>query len=341
MQQNNITWPNDANKILLENYWHLVGHKSELKENLSYVKLKNFDHDIVLYNDYGDIVAFDNKCPHRGASFFSDKAGSSKMVCPYHAWTYQKGALYVSRPKEFSSCDISHASINKFKLNYCGDFIFYSVTPAVSLEEQLGVFFAELSEISHHIRARYEYDGYTFKSDWKIAVENALEPYHISLVHQETLAKLKLGAGDNYFAGKNSKWIAPVANVSRGTEKVLGMFNTGDRGRNYEFFYLFPFSMLSGTFGLSWSLQNFFPKGENESFFHSRLYGVNTYKTVPESIVASLYSSIALVNRQVFEEDHAICQTISSSTWSFLPPKYFSDAEVKLLKFRESCKSLL
>lgn len=341
MQHRNSNWSDDMDKALLENYWHLIGHRSELKENLSYVKLKNFDHDIVLYNDYGDIVVFDNKCPHRGASFLKSKAGVSKMVCPYHAWTYQKGVLHVSRPKEFASCNIANASINKFKIDFCGDFIFYSVCPVASLEDQLGGFFSELSEISQYVNARHEYDEYIFESDWKIAVENALEPYHISSVHQDTLAKLKLGTGNNYFSGKNSKWVAPVANISRGTEKVLEMFNTGDRGRNYEFYYLFPFSMLSGTFGLSWSMQNFFPKGENESYFHSRLYGVNTQKAVPESIVTSLYSSIALVNRQVFEEDHGICRTISSSTWSFLPPKYFSDVEIKLLKFRESCKSLL
>ena len=341
MHEDNSVWSESMNKTLLENYWHLVGHRSELKENLSYVKLKNFDHDIILYNDHGDIVIFDNKCPHRGASFFGDKAGTSKMVCPYHAWTYQKGTLYVSRPKEFTSCDVSGASINKFKIDFCGDFIFYSISPVDSLEAQLGDFFSELREISQSINARHEYDEYIFESDWKIAVENALEPYHISLVHQDTLAKLKLGAGSNFFAGKNSKWVAAVTNITRGTEKVLDLFATGDRGKYYEFYYLFPFSMISGTFGLSWSIQNFFPKGDNTSFFHSRLYGVNTKKAVSESVISSLYSSIALVNRQVFEEDHRICRTISSSSWSFLPPKFFSDSEIKLLKFRESCKSLL
>lgn len=326
---------------LIENYWHLAAHKSELSEFQSYVKLTTAKSDVVIYNDYGDIIVFDNKCPHRGANFITEKAGCNKLVCPYHAWTYQKGKLHIPRQKEFTNCDVSQAKLNNFNIAYCGDFIFFSEKPLSSLNDQLGDFFNEMLEISLQISARYEFDNYLFACDWKIAVENALEPYHINMIHQETLAKLKLGAGENTFSGVNSKWIAPVNNISKGTERLLKLFNTGDRGRNYEFFYLFPFSMLSGTYGLSWSLQNFFPKDASSNYFNSRLFGVRPKGELDESIMQSLYASIAQMNKKVFEEDHAVCSGISAKTWSASAPTYYSDVEIKMIRFREICKSVI
>ena len=42
-------------KILVDNYWHLVGHKSELMNDKDYIKLDLLNRNIVVFNDFNDI----------------------------------------------------------------------------------------------------------------------------------------------------------------------------------------------------------------------------------------------------------------------------------------------
>jgi len=62
------------------------------------------------------------------------------------------------------------------------------------------------------------------------------------------------------------------------------MFNISDQHEGYQSIYLFPFTMLTSTFGYSYSLQNFFPSQEsNKTFFYSRLLKGCLNKNYPAS----------------------------------------------------------
>jgi hypothetical protein len=105
----------------------------------------------------------------------------------------------------------------------------------------------------------------------------------------------------------------------------------------YMSIFMFPFSMLSSTFGYSYSLQNFFPSAHSErTHFNSRLLTSRAASGVDAEVLESFFSSTAQVNRQVFEEDHAICRRLRSDTWSSEPLKYSASREAKLLHFRRS-----
>jgi len=64
-------------KILVDNYWNLVGHKSGLMSDKDYIKLDLLNRNIVVFNDDGELLAFDNICPHRGTKFFSEDSGNT------------------------------------------------------------------------------------------------------------------------------------------------------------------------------------------------------------------------------------------------------------------------
>ncbi|MEI6745901.1 MAG: Rieske 2Fe-2S domain-containing protein, partial [Methylococcaceae bacterium] len=166
-------------KDLFINYWHLICHKSELANDKDYLKFNTPIGDVVLFNDMGDIVAFDNKCPHRGATFFKDDFGNQTVSCPYHRWAYRNSKLIVPDKQNFIDCDIENADLNKYRLEWCGDFAFLGIEPKFELHEQLGNDFVEiLKKVSRNITRRHDFNRFDFLSHWAIAVENALEPYH-------------------------------------------------------------------------------------------------------------------------------------------------------------------
>ena len=57
-------------KRLFEKYWHLICHRRELPNDGDFLKFKTPIGDVIVFNDCGDYVAFDNRCPHRGALIY-------------------------------------------------------------------------------------------------------------------------------------------------------------------------------------------------------------------------------------------------------------------------------
>jgi phenylpropionate dioxygenase-like ring-hydroxylating dioxygenase large terminal subunit len=327
---------------LFKYYWHLVCHRRELLNDGDFIKFDTIVGDIVLFNDMGNIVAFDNKCPHRGANIYRDDLGNQPASCKYHGWTYRSGRVIVPDMHRFVGCAIETADLNKYRIDWCGDFIFIGVEPRFGLREQLGGVFEQLENISFNIDSCVDLSRYDYECYWAHAVENALEPYHISMVHPETLATLQLEEGENIFDGPNSIWYAPVGNmqVKNKLMKLKNLFNIDYQYEGYISIYIFPFTMISSTYGYSYSLQNFFPAkdGKGTTKFTSRLLTSNVKNERASRMLSSFFESTVEVNKKVFDEDHEICRSLPRDSWSAEPLKFFSELESKIIHFRQTCR---
>ena len=327
-------------QILFERYWHLACHRRELSNDGDFIKFNGIHGEIVLFNDAGEIVAFDNKCPHRGARIYADDCGNRPATCRYHGWTYKHGTIIVPEKQRFKSSDIDKARFNTFPVDWCGDFVFFAITPRVGLYEQLGKTAEILENISFNIDRRIDLNRYDYECYWPLVIENALEPYHIPAVHADTLATLQLGDGENVLDGANSIWYAPVgdARLAKQLSRLRKLFNIDYQYEGYMSIYIFPFTMISSTYGYSYSLQNFFPAAhdENRTRFTSRLYASSTACENAARVLDSFFESTVWMNRQVFEEDHEVCKLLPRDSWSMEPLKCASDLESKILHFRQT-----
>ncbi len=326
---------------LVRSYWHPIAHKSELANDRDFVRFEIKDFEVVVFNDKGNFVAFDNLCPHRGARFFTEDHGNQFVKCLYHGWSYSFGKVNVAGSKNFHNCAIENAKLNEFKLAQCGDFIFFALEPITTLQTQLGAeVWAQLEKISGDIAIREDCNRYPFECDWTISLENALESYQLPLIPAETLDTLKLGAGENAFFGENSIWYAPVENekVEKRLKSLSRFFAATDPFQGYQSIFIFPFSMISSTYGYSYSMQNFFPTATTkQTFFTSRFYPTKNSDPRYTEMTKLFADSSAQMNRKIFEEDHQICLRIPSTSWSTTAPAFTSIFEQKLLHFRRSC----
>ena len=326
---------------LVRSYWHPIAHRSELANDRDFVRFDIKDFEVVVINDKGNFVAFDNLCPHRGARFFTEDHGNKIVKCLYHGWSYSFGKVNVAGAKNFQGCGIESVKLNEFKLEVFGDFVFFAIEPIYTLQEQLGKEVCDLLiNIGADIDSCADFNRYPFECDWTIALENALEPYHIPLIHTDTLAALKLGVGVNKFYGENSIWYSPLGDekIEKRLKSLNRFYSTTEPFQGYMSIFIFPFSMISSTFGYSYSVQSFFPALTDEkAFFTSRLYPVKNTELRYKDMTSSFIESSAKVNRAIFDEDHQICKRIPSKSWSTTPPTFTSTLEEKLLHFRQSC----
>lgn len=325
------------NKILRDEFWHLLCHRTELPAPGDYLKLNWLDQEVVAFNDAGEIVVFDNLCPHRGTRFFTESHGTGAISCPYHGWAYRNGQMHIPCRERFSPADLERAHLNALKVEWCADFLFVSITPKRSLEDQLGDMYDKLASISFNISGRADFDQYSFDCDWRVAMENALEPLHVSFLHAESLGRLELSDGKNEFGDWHSTWYADVDNaqMAKQLHSIKGLFQIDDQFDGYMSVYLFPFTMLSSTFGYSYSLQNFFPSAHpNKTHFSSRLLTGACKSKAASAALHGFFKSSAEVNRQVFREDHAICKRIAPAFIDENTQPIWSSDEEKIKHFR-------
>ena len=328
-------------EILINDFWHMVGHKSELEDNDSFFKLILNNKEIVVFNDNGIITAFDNICPHRGTKILRATNGKSPITCPYHSWTYKNGELKIPNKKKYTDCDIDSADINKLDICFCGDFIFVGLEPKMSLDRQLSGLSSVLETISYDISNRLDFDSYEFDSIFPIAIENALEAEHLPSVHKNSLARLKLQEGEYSFLGNNSFWQSPIGNkkIDRDLEKIKENFDISTTFSGYRNYLIFPFAMLSSTYGYSYSLQNFLPGKNNKTYFNSRFF---SSKTKNNAVAMDPFFKGGIeINKQIFREDAEICSFVLNESWSFDDPKYSKGIDARIKEFRKNCKSIL
>lgn len=327
---------------LFTDYWHMVAHRLELPQNNDFIKFKTPIGEVVIFNDEGELIAFDNRCAHRGTQIYSENFGNQANTCRYHGWTFRSGRLHIPHQEQFVGCDISNADLNRYTLDWCGDFLFLGVSPKKALYDQLDGVAHYIENISFNIDSRLDFSAYEYECYWPLALENALEPYHIDMVHPQTLATLNLERGTNEFYGVNSIWTAPIGN-KRINKQLAGLnrfFNIDYQYEGYMSIYMFPFTMISSTYGYSYSLQNFFPSAArfDRTNFTSRLLGTPIKSPSYQNIVMPFLESSAKVNRKVFEEDHDICKLMPADSWSIDPLRYASSEEEKISHFRDSCR---
>ena len=120
-------------------------------------------------------------------------------------------------------------------------------------------------------------------------------------------------------------------------ERLRRLFDLKMQHPGYMSIYLFPFAMIGSTYGYSYAIQHFAPGRTNdECHFSSRMYSSRLREGANAGVLASFFDSSAQLNRQVFDEDHAICRRVSRK--SLTPPfePILATSEVKIRRFREA-----
>jgi phenylpropionate dioxygenase-like ring-hydroxylating dioxygenase large terminal subunit len=322
--------------------WHLVCHRHELPAHNDFLRMPWRGEDLVVYNDSGELIVFDNLCPHRGTRFFVDRYGNAPALCPYHGWRYRNGQIHVARRERFTNCDLSSVRLNCFRTEWRGDFLFAAISPRSSLDDQLSGLGPLLESISKDIAGRHDFNEYPFECNWRVPVENALESYHVDMVHPTTLGSLKLSDGLDKYHGRNSVLWAELTNprARRHLEALARFFSLSAQYKGYVSIYVFPYAMLTSTYGYSYALQHYLPdQDNNRTNFSSRLLVSKARDSESDEALKSFFDSTSQLNRKVFDEDHQICRRVSANALDWDRPSYFSSDEAKIAHFRESYRS--
>lgn len=138
------------------------------------------------------IRGFHNVCRHRGAKLVSQPLSARKnFVCPNHSWSYSLEGKLLARPHFYGGGkhDLNDAPCHRADLAPVAcyqwhDWVF------VNIDGQAGEFPNYMQGITERI-ADYDFSALRFaqslhfdiQANWKLAIENFIEPYHVFSCH--------------------------------------------------------------------------------------------------------------------------------------------------------------
>src|SRR6266853_1469296 len=174
---------------LLKPSWQIVCHVNSIPAPGDYVTLDlGADSVVAVRTSQGEIQAFHNVCRHRGARLL-EGAGNcpGAITCPYHGWSYRlNGELRAMTAREtFPALDRAQLGLKPVRVQLMFGFVFVCLAgnPRPLQEIWAGV----AAEFAPHRFEQMQPYGRMYiehwECDWKIAMDNYLESYHVPIGH--------------------------------------------------------------------------------------------------------------------------------------------------------------
>jgi phenylpropionate dioxygenase-like ring-hydroxylating dioxygenase large terminal subunit len=143
----------------------------------------------------GAVNAFANVCRHRGMKLCQsrDPVAAPRIVCPYHAWTYDLDGRLVGLPRSeiFPGLEKQQLGLLRLPCVEAGGLIWVGLDADhppdfASVQGELA---ADLNAFD--MRNLFLFDKATFKinANWKLIMDSMLDSYHVTRLHKDSLAQ--------------------------------------------------------------------------------------------------------------------------------------------------------
>lgn len=231
--------------------WILVAHADELAETGSYVALSVAGEPVVVVRDEsGTLRGLSPVCRHRLMPVVEEGAGRTDVfTCPYHLWRYGLdgrlvGATHMKRNPAF---DPSACRLPRFAVEEWRGFVFVNLDTSV---EPLGPHLRRIDEdlTNYRLSELTQVAGWTeeWHCNWKIAVENAHENYHVMGFHPETLQPTTPGGAETRVRA-DSPWADSMRVRYSAPLEPVGLDLTEEERSHLYGFFVFPSGSLAAS----------------------------------------------------------------------------------------------
>ena len=333
--------------------WLFAGLLNEIGSEGSYLRIRLAGRDLLLRNHEGNIRAFANVCSHRHAQLCSIRQGRGALRCPYHGWVYNAEGIPVGMPfkEQFPEVLANPSAFRQpeYDVGIAGAFVFVRFqTGSLSLKEHLGdLAFAFLSRVSVSSGPALDSFERSVPANWKTVVENALEGYHVPIVHPRTL-----GAADGMATGYDAvvenfdsprhSYMTKLAEpdwLQKWQRKAKQIGKWPFRFDHYIHYLIFPNLTVTSFLGYSFHVQRFDPLALDSTSVESRILAstFDGQTEVGRRMMEHIYREGIDFTHRVFDEDAAICAAVNTglrqaSAKAILAKEY----ELRVLHFQRA-----
>ena len=156
---------------------------------------------LIVRNKENEVKVFHNVCSHRGFKLVDQECKLKNVIrCPYHSWSYDFNGKLTVTPHigglgkhEVEGFDKNKSNLKEIKSNIWMDLIFININSNAKpfedfikpLEDRWSKFIFKKDQKLIRHSTDNGYFNMTVNSNWKFAIENYCESYHLPWIHPE------------------------------------------------------------------------------------------------------------------------------------------------------------
>ena len=156
---------------------------------------------LIVRNKENEVKVFHNVCSHRGFKLVDQECKLKNVIrCPYHSWSYDFNGKLTVTPHigglgkhEVEGFDKNKSNLKEIKSNIWMDLIFININSNAKpfedfikpLEDRWSKFISKKDQKLIRHSTDNGYFNMTVNSNWKFAIENYCESYHLQWIHPE------------------------------------------------------------------------------------------------------------------------------------------------------------
>ncbi|MDE0045331.1 MAG: Rieske 2Fe-2S domain-containing protein [bacterium] len=171
--------------------WHCAGRAESIPQPGDYLTWRIGAQPVaVVRQKDGSLKALSNVCRHRMMKLLSGSGRCRRIVCPYHAWTYDlDGSLLEARHMDRTrGFDVSAISLPRVRCEVWQGWIYVTLDADIPTPKER---LAGLERViaDYHAADYVEVDrqDHVWKTNWKLLTENFMEGYHLPVTHRRTV----------------------------------------------------------------------------------------------------------------------------------------------------------
>lgn len=172
----------------------------------------------------GALQALSNLCTHRGTLLVDEPANAKRIQCPYHAWTFADSGRLLSVPfSPKGEVDKTAHCLPAYRVEVWHGLVFVSLNADVeSVADRFAAVESAIADydVDDLYHWSHQQTTETWDCNWKLAILNAMESYHLFQVHPETLEPYT-PTKDAYYLSGSARATAVGHLATDGSRSVL------------------------------------------------------------------------------------------------------------------------
>lgn len=331
---------------ILRPSWQIICHVNSIPSAGDFVTLDLGNDSIVaMRNSQGQIQAFHNVCRHRGARILEGEGNCpGAITCPYHGWSYRLNGELIGMPvrESFPGLDRAQHGLKPVRMAVQFGFVFVNLAGnPPPLEQIWGGFLEDFA--AHGFESMQPLGPLYLEHwdvDWKVAMDNYLESYHVPIGHPGLYRMFTPDYDDQANlpgVARGISWLKDQPSTKwseRMYQRLIPQVAVGlpeSRRRQWSFYSMLP-NLGIDVFPDQMDFFQILPRGPGKCTIRGATFAHPDSRR--EMRIARYLT--ARINRQVQREDEFLCrrvqQGLASSSYE---PGPLSTLESCMLEFHD------